>query len=151
MGDKHPYPDSPKAACEEYAQELGFEVSSPIVFSLIPKDFSRQCLVLQEQQIDYAFLANLDKSVAALLKQCAQNNLATRFMVNVWGFDEDVMREAGAAADEVVWVMGATHWNASGPGMYTIRQVSMMSDPEQTKYRSVHYIRGVCSLSLIHI
>ena len=146
MGDKHPYPDSPKAACEEYAQELGFEVGSPIVFSLIPKDFSRQCRALEERQIDYAFLANLDKSVTALLKQCAQNNLATRFMVNVWGFDEDVMREAGTAADGVVWVMGATHWNASGPGMYTIRQVSMMSDPEQTKYRSVHYIRGVCSM-----
>ena len=63
------------------------------------------------------------------------------------GLDEDVMREAGTAADGVVWVMGATHWNASGPGMYTIRQVSMMSDPEQTKYRSVHYIR--CLLDVL--
>ena len=75
--------------------------------------------------------------------------LATRFMVNVWGFDEDVMREAGTAADGVVWVMGATHWNASGPGMYTIRQVSMMSDPEQTKYRSVHYIRVSARCSIL--
>ena len=83
MGDKHPYPDSPKAACEEYAQELGFEVGSPIVFSY-SKDFSRQCRALEERQIDYAF-SNLDKSVTALLQQCARNNLATRFMVNVWG------------------------------------------------------------------
>ncbi|HBO15543.1 MAG TPA: branched-chain amino acid ABC transporter substrate-binding protein [Porticoccaceae bacterium] len=146
MGDTHPYPDSPKAACEEYAEELGFEVAAPIVFSLIPEDYSRQCEILKDRRINYAFLANLDKSVTALLKQCSNASVSTRFMVNVWGFDEDVMRQAGTAADGVVWVMGASHWNASGPGMYTVRQVSMMSDPEQSKYRTVHYIRGVCSM-----
>ena len=106
MGDKHPYPDSPKAACEEYAQELGFEVGSPIVFSLIPKDFSRQCRALEERQIDYAFLANLDKSVTALLQQCARTTLQRASWSMWWGFDEDVMREAGTAADGVVWLWG---------------------------------------------
>ena len=146
MGDSHPYPDSPKAACEAYAKELGFTVEPAIVFSLIPEDFSRQCRTLKRRQIDYAFLANLDKSVSSLLQQCAEHSLATQFMANVWGFDENVMREAGSAANGVVWVMGATHWNSSSPGMYTVRQVSMMSDPEQSKYRSVHYIRGICSM-----
>ena len=146
MGDSHPYPDSPKAACEAYAKELGFTVEPAIVFSLIPEDFSRQCRRLKRRQIDYAFLANLDKSVSSLLQQCAEHSLATQFMANVWGFDENVMREAGSAANGVVWVMGATHWNSSSPGMYTVRQVSMMSDPEQSKYRSVHYIRGICSM-----
>ena len=146
MGDSHPYPDSPKAACEAYADELGFTVEQAIVFSLIPEDFSRQCETLKQRKINYAFLANLDKSVSSLLQQCADRAVATQFMANVWGFDENVMREAGDAANGVVWVMGATHWNSSHPGMYTVRQISMMSDPEQSKYRSVHYIRGVCSM-----
>ena len=145
MGDSHPYPDSPKAACEAYAKEPGFTVEPAIVFSLIPEDFSRQCRTLKRRQIDYAFLANLDKSVSSLFQQCAEHSLATQFMANVWGFDENVMREAGSAANGVV-AMGATHWNSSSPGMYTVRQVSMMSDPEQSKYRSVHYIRGICSM-----
>ena len=146
MGDSHPYPDSPKAACEAYADELGFTVEQAIVFSLIPEDFSRQCETLKQRKINYAFLANLDKSVSSLLQQCADRAVATQFMANVWGFDENVMREAGDAANGVVWVMGATHWNSSHPGMYSVRQISMMSDPEQSKYRSVHYIRGVCSM-----
>ena len=33
MGDNHPYPNSPKAACNEYAQELGFEVLDPIQYT----------------------------------------------------------------------------------------------------------------------
>ena len=146
MGDSHPYPNSPKAACESYAQELGFDVAAPIIFSLIPDDFTPQCRRLKELDIEYAFLANLDKSVASILTQCAQLSVSTQFMANIWGFDENVMREAGQAAHDVVWVMGATHWNSSAPGMYTVRQISGMSDPEQSKYRSVHYIRGVCSM-----
>jgi branched-chain amino acid transport system substrate-binding protein len=48
MGDNHPYPNAPKAACEEYAQELGFEVLPAIVYSLQPGDFKAQCLTLQQ-------------------------------------------------------------------------------------------------------
>lgn len=149
MGDSHPYPDSPKAACEEYARELNFEVLPAIVFSLIPEDFSRQCQMLSSKGVNYAFLANLDKSVSSLLRQCSMIELKTQFMANVWGFDENVMKEAGFAANGVVWVMGATHWNDNVAGMYTVRQISMMSDPEQSKYRTTHYIRGVCSMFLL--
>ena len=35
MGANHPYPNAPKAACAEYAKELGFEVLNPIVYSLM--------------------------------------------------------------------------------------------------------------------
>jgi branched-chain amino acid transport system substrate-binding protein len=67
-------------------------------------------------------------------------------MANIWGYDERVMREAGEAADGVVWVMGAARWGDEAPGMYTVREISRMSDPEDRKYRSVHYIRGICSM-----
>lgn len=39
MGDNHPYPNSPKAACSDYARDLGFEVLPPIRYSLSPGDF----------------------------------------------------------------------------------------------------------------
>ena len=67
-------------------------------------------------------------------------------MANIWGFDESVMQSAGEAANGVVWVMGAAAWHDSPTGMYTVREISKMSDPEETKYRSVHYMRGVCSM-----
>ena len=146
MGDNQPYPNSPKEACESYAAELGFEVLPPIVFSLVPADFTAQCRTLGELQADYAFLANLDNSVARLLESCHTLGVReTQFMANIWGYDETVMKQAGEAANGVVWVMGAARWGEEVPGMYTVREISKMSDPRGLKYRSVHYMRGVCS------
>ncbi len=69
-----------------------------------------------------------------------------QYMANIWGFDEGVIQEVGEAANGVVWVMAAAAWHDSPTGMYTVREISKMSDPEETKYRSVHYLRGICSM-----
>ena len=71
MGDNHPYPNAPLAACTEYAEELGFEVLTPIVYSLGPADFTPQCLTLNEVEADYAYLANIAGSNIAMLNSCA--------------------------------------------------------------------------------
>ena len=146
MGDNQPYPNAPRDACERYAESLGFEVLPIIIFSMVPEDYSRQCQTLKQLDPDYVFLANLDKSVSELLKQCDAYDIDSQFMANIFGFDETVMQSAGLAADGVVWVMGASAWNDPVPGMYTVKEISKMSDPQGSKYRSVHYIRGVCSM-----
>jgi len=146
MGDNHPYPNAPKQACESYAAELGFEVLPAIVFALYPEDYSRQCQKLRDADVDYAFLANTALSVTSLLMDCRAAGVGTQFMSNIWGFDENVLKAAGVAADGVVWVMGATKWGDEVPGMYTVREVSKMSDPAERNYRTVHYLRGVCSM-----
>ncbi|MFQ5844743.1 MAG: hypothetical protein ACE5JG_07115, partial [Planctomycetota bacterium] len=50
-------------------------------------------------------------------------------IVNGVGYNELVMKEAGEAADGVVFVMGAAKWGDEIPGMYTVREVAKMSDP----------------------
>jgi branched-chain amino acid transport system substrate-binding protein len=117
-----------------------------IEISLVPEDFTRQCSQLKRSDADYAFLANTDNSVASLLADCHSESVQTQFMANIWGFDERVMQAIGAASDGVVWVMGAARWGDEVPGMYTVQEISRMSDPEERKYRSVHYIRGICSM-----
>jgi branched-chain amino acid transport system substrate-binding protein len=146
MGDNHPYPNAPKKAGEEYAKELGFEVLPAIQYSLAPADFKAQCLSLQQSGANYAFLANTSGSNISLLKSCETVGVDVQFMANIWGYDENVMKAAGSAADGVVWVMGAAKWADDVPGMKLVQEVSQMSDPEGTKYRAVHYIRGVCSM-----
>lgn len=49
MGGNHPYPNSPKAAGEALAAELGFDVLPAIVFALTPGDYTAQCLTLKNQ------------------------------------------------------------------------------------------------------
>jgi branched-chain amino acid transport system substrate-binding protein len=146
MGDNHPYPNAPKKACEEYAAELGFEVLPSIGYTLAPADFKAQCLSLKESGANYAFLANTSDANVALLKSCGTVGTEVQFMANIWGYDENVMKAAGEAADGVVWAMGAAKWGDDVPGMDLVRQVSAMSDPKGVKYRAVHYIRGVCSI-----
>jgi len=146
MGDNHPYPNAPKASGEEYARELGFEVLPAIQYSLAPADFKAQCLSLKESGANYAFLANTSGSNISLLKSCQTVGVDVQFMANIWGYDENVMKAAGDAADGVVWVMGAAKWGDDVPGMSRINEVSAMSDPQGKAYRAVHYLRGVCSV-----
>ncbi len=146
MGDDHPYPNAPRAAGEEYAAELGFDVLPAIQYPLAPGDFTEQCEVLTILGVDYAFLANTSSANISLLKACAEAGVETQFLANIWGYDENVMKVAGEAADGVVWVMGATTWADQVAGASILRGISRMSDPKDEKYRAVHYIRGVCAM-----
>ena len=146
MGDNHPYPNAPKEACGEYAEELGFEVLSPITYTLAPGDFTPQCLTLQENGADYAFLANTGGSGISLLPACATVGVETQFMTNVWGMDANVLRAAGEAADGVVFVVRTGGvWGDDVPGMALAREISAISDDTGEEYRMVHYLAGICS------
>lgn len=145
MGDNHPFPNSPKAACTEYARDLGFEILPPIRYSLTPADFTAQCQTLKQTGSHYAFLANTAESNVALLKACAQVGVDTQFLTNIYGWDEASARIAGDAGNGLVWVVSAALWGDDVPGMKTVEAISKQSDPDGTKRRSVHYIRGVCS------
>ena len=146
MGADHPYSIAPKAAGEEYAAELGFEVLPAVEYPLAPGDLADRCRALQESGADYAFLANTSGANISLLKACAELGVQTQFLANIWGYDENVMKAAGEAADGVVWVMGAAPWGDAVAGVSPLRGVSRMSDPKGEKYRAVHYIRGVCAM-----
>lgn len=141
MGDNHPYPNAPKQACSEYAEELGFEVLNPINYTLAPGDFTAQCLTLQQQGADYAFMANTAGSGISLMRTCGTIGVETQFMANVWGFDANAMRAAGEAADGTVFVVRTgTVWTDEAPGMDLVRDVAGGAE-----YELVHYITGVCS------
>ncbi len=146
MGDNHPYPNAPKAACGDYAKEMGFTIVPPIQYSLKPGDFKAQCLSLKESGANYAFLANTGGSTISLLKSCSTVGVDTQFMGNVWAMDENALKAAGDAANGTVFVVGAAAWNSDAPGMKTVREISKVSDASGKEYRPVHYMRGICSV-----
>jgi branched-chain amino acid transport system substrate-binding protein len=147
MGANHPYPNSPKAAAEEYAKELGFEVLTPIEYSLKPGDFTAQCLTLKQSEAHYAYLGNTSGSNVAVLKACQTVGVKAQFLGNVWGMDENAMKAAGSAANNVVYpVRTSVIWtDAKAPKMAMMREVSKMSDPSGTEYRASHYLAAVCA------
>jgi branched-chain amino acid transport system substrate-binding protein len=149
MGDNHPYPNSPKAACTDYARDLGFEVLPPIRYALSPGDFTAQCDTLKQSRADFAFLANTAEANVALLKACATAGVTTQFLTNVYGWDLAAAKQAGDAGNGLVWVVTVARWGDDVPGMKLVREVSKESDPSGQDYRSAHYIRGICSAFLM--
>ena len=149
LGDNHPYPNAPRAACIEFARELGFDVVPPIRYSLSPGDFSAQCETLKQQGANFAFLANTAESNVALLKACATAGVSTQFMTNIYGWDENAARQAGDAGNGLVWASTVARWGDDVPGMKLLREVSRESDATGKVERPAHYIRGVCSAFLM--
>ncbi len=150
MGGNHPYPNSPKAAGEALAAELGFEVLPAIVFALTPGDYTAQCLTLKSQGANYAYLGNTAGSNISVLRACQTAGVNVQFLGNVWGMDENAMKAAGAAANGVVFpVRTAVVWGQDAPGMATLRQISRISDASGNAYRPVHYMAGACAAMLM--
>lgn len=146
MGANHPYPNSPKAAGEAMAKELGFEVVPAVQYAMTPGDYTAQCLTIKEAGVNYAFLANTAGSNISVLKACETAGVDVQFMSNVWGMDENAAKAAAGGANGVVFAVrtGIT-WNGDAPGMATLTEISKTSSGGSDVYRPVHYLAGVCS------
>ncbi|MGE0717227.1 MAG: ABC transporter substrate-binding protein [Alphaproteobacteria bacterium] len=141
MGANHPYPNAPKAAAEELAKELGFDVLPAIQFALTPGDYTAQCLTLKQSGANYAYLGNTAGSNVSVLKACKNAGVDVQFMGNVWGMDENAAKAAGNAADGVVIpVRTRALWNEEAPGMKVVREIGGSGG-----YRPLHYIAGICT------
>ena len=124
MGDNHPYPNAPKQACREYAEELGFDILASINYTLTPADFTAQCLTLKELQADYAYLANSSNSTTSILKACNAVAVETQFMANVWGIDETVIKASGKASNGLVFhVRTESIWGENDNGIKLIKEI----------------------------
>lgn len=145
IGANHPYPNAPKAACAEYANELGFDVQPPVVISMKPGDFKAQCLSLKSSGTNYGYIGNLGGSVLSLVKSCNTVGTDIQFMSNIWGGDKKVFEAAGEGIKDYIFPTMNPFWTDNVPGMKLVREVSKMSDSEGKKERLHHYIRGVCS------
>ena len=140
VGDNHPYPEAPRKACGEYADELGFEVLPPVVVSMKPGDFKAQCLTVKESGANYAYMANLGPSVVSLLKSCAAVGVEAKFVANIWAGDKLTLEAAGDGA-KYHFIAASAFWNDDAPGLKLAREISGGAD-----FKTHHYTRGICSV-----
>jgi branched-chain amino acid transport system substrate-binding protein len=145
IGANHPFPNAPKAACAEYAEELGFNVLPPVVISMKPGDFKAQCLSIKSSESNYGYIGNLGGSVLSLVKSCNTVGVDIQLMSNIWGGDKEVFEAGGEGIKDYIFPTMTPFWNDQVPGMKLVREISKMSDESGKKERVHHYIRGVCS------
>jgi branched-chain amino acid transport system substrate-binding protein len=100
-----PYCSAPIKAVKDQAALLGFDVGSDQDVSLFALDAKSQIMALKEFKPDVLWHGNTTMSVSASMRDAFALGLGADWIVNNWGFDENLPRLAGEAAEGV---MGAT-------------------------------------------
>lgn len=100
-----PYCSAPIKAIKDQAVLLGFEVGPDQDVSLFALDAKSQMNALSEFKPDLLWHGNTTMSVSATIRDAYALGLGNDWIVNNWGFDENLFRLAGEAAEGV---MGAT-------------------------------------------
>jgi len=100
-----PYCSAPIKAIKDQAKMLGFEIGPDQDVSLFALDTKSQIMALKKFQPDLVWHGNTTMSVSATLRDAYSLGLGADWIINNWGFDENLPRLAGEAAEGV---MGAT-------------------------------------------
>jgi branched-chain amino acid transport system substrate-binding protein len=100
-----PYCSAPIKAIKDQAALLGFEVGPDQDVSLFALDTKSQIMALKKFQPDVVWHGNTTMSVSATIRDAYALGLGADHIINNWGFDENLPRLAGEAAEGV---MGAT-------------------------------------------
>jgi branched-chain amino acid transport system substrate-binding protein len=100
-----PYASAPIKAVKDQAKLLGFEVGPDQDVSLFALDTKSQIMALKKFKPDLLWHGNTTMSVSATIRDAFALDLGADHIVNNWGFDENLPRLAGEAAEGV---MGAT-------------------------------------------
>jgi branched-chain amino acid transport system substrate-binding protein len=100
-----PYASAPIKAIKDQAAFLGFEVGPDQDVSLFALDTKSQIMALKKFQPDVVWHGNTTMSVSATIRDAYALGLDADHIIDNWGFDENLPRLAGEAAEGA---MGAT-------------------------------------------
>jgi len=100
-----PYASAPIKAIKDQAALLGFEVGPDQDVSLFALDAKSQIMALKKFEPDVVWHGNTVMSVSATIRDAFALGLAADHIIDNWGFDENLPRLAGEAAEGA---MGAT-------------------------------------------
>jgi len=101
----HPYCSAPIAAIKDHATLLGFETGPDSNVGLTAIDTKSQVMALMKFKPDVLWHGNTTMSVSATIRDAYALGLKTDWIINNWGFDENLPRLGGEAVEGV---MGAT-------------------------------------------
>jgi branched-chain amino acid transport system substrate-binding protein len=139
----HPYGIAPIKGGKEYAKELGFEILGDEDVSLKAIEANSQMLSVKSKGADFGWIGGTTPSAAVIIKDAKKLGLKTKFLVNVWGNDEDLIKIAGDAADGVLGLQAAAVYGDDVPGMKLIQEIT------KNEHQNTHYIRGWVSMMVL--
>ena len=97
----HPYGRAPIPAGKAYAQELGFEVGPDQIVALATLEARSQVAAVKSFGADFAWIGGTTNSASVIVRDAKAAGLTTKFFVNVWGYDESMIKLIGREAEGV--------------------------------------------------
>jgi branched-chain amino acid transport system substrate-binding protein len=144
----HPYGKAPIPAGKAMAAELGIEVGPDQIVSLRATDAVSQLTNMKQYNPDWAWIGGTTASTAVIIKDAAKLGLDTKFLINVWGFDENLVKLAGDAASERAYGMAPfTFYGVDVPGMKPILEIHEKNHPNDEHL--VRYIQSWVSMMVM--
>ncbi len=129
----HPYGKAPIPAGKEMAKALGFEVGDDQSVALAATEAVSQLTDMKKFNPDFAWIGGTIASSAVIIKDAAKLGLTTKFITNVWGFNENLAKLAGDAAKERVYGMVPfTMWGDDVPGMKPVMEMHQKNHPNDS-------------------
>jgi branched-chain amino acid transport system substrate-binding protein len=124
-----PYCSAPIKAIKDQATILGFEIGPDQDVSLFAIDTKSQILALKEFKPDLVWHGNTTMSVAATLRDAYSLDLGADHIVNNWGFDENLPRLAGEAAEGVMGIAPVAFFGEDVKGMDKVVEYAKKYNP----------------------
>ncbi len=123
------YCSAPIKAVKDQAELLGFDVGPDQDTSLTAIDTKSQVLSMKEFKPDLVWHGNTTMSVAATVRDAYALGLGAAHIVNNWGFDENLPRLAGDAAEGVMGAAVCAFYGENVPVMDKVVEYGKKYNP----------------------
>jgi len=138
-----PYSSAPIKAIKDQAKLLGFEIGPDQDVSLFAIDTKSQVLAMKDFKPDVVWHGNTTMSVAATVRDAYSLGLGADHIVNNWGFDENLPRLAGKAAEGVMGATVCAFYGEDTPLMKAVMEYGKKYNPGvPVEKRLVRTIQG---------
>jgi len=124
-----PYSSAPIKAIKDQATLLGFEIGPDQDIPLTALDTKSQVLAAKNFKPHLVWHGNTTMSVAAALKDSSALELGADHIVNNWGYDENLVKLAGPAAERVMGVAVNAFFGEKVPLMDKVTEYAKKMNP----------------------
>jgi len=125
-----PYCSAPIKAVKDHAALLGFEIGRDQDVSLLALDTKSQVIAMKEFAPDVVWHGNTTMSVAATLRDGYALGLKTEHIINNWGFDENLPKLAGPAAEGAIGAAPVAFFGEKVPMMDKVVEYAQKYNPK---------------------
>ncbi len=149
MATASPYATAPIKAVKDQAALLGFEIGPDQDVALNALDVKSQVLRAKDFGANLVWHGNTTMSVSTALKDAYALGLKADHIINNWGFDENLPKLAGPAAEGAIGLLACALFNDNYPAKKTVQEYGLKLDPNvPLKDRHIREVQGWVKVTL---